>query len=140
MPAVPPEFKDKVVPKAIGAPKRAASSSSGRSVSASKGRWSGARKRREVTTEDIKELSDKIEKYVSGSSPVVQSVETHGMEVDESSSVPEVTKALSDVVLNANDTSGDAEMKDSDPSAADLGEAIVEQTIDAFGTAIAGDI
>jgi hypothetical protein len=59
VPDVPPEFKDKVVPKAIVEPKLAASTSSGCSVSSSKGRWTGARKRREVTTEDIKELSDK---------------------------------------------------------------------------------
>ena len=139
VPDVPPEFKDKVVPKAIVAPKRAASSSSGRSES--KKRWGGARKRREVTTEEIKELSDKIEKYVSGSSPVAQSSETHvSMEVDESSNVPEVTKTLDDVVLDAGDTSGDAEMKESDPNAADLGEAIVKHVIDVFGAAIAGDI
>ena len=42
--------------------------------------------------------------------------------------------------MDAGDTSGDAEMKDADPSAADLGEAVVEQIIDVFGAAIAGDI
>ena len=42
--------------------------------------------------------------------------------------------------MDAGDTSGDAEMEDAGPSAADLGEAVVEQIIDVFGAAFAGDI
>ena len=42
--------------------------------------------------------------------------------------------------MAADDTSGDAELKDHDPTAADLGEAVVEQIIDTFGAAIADAI
>ena len=91
--------------------------------------------------EEIKDLSDKIEKHVSGELPVAVSVdETVSVEVHESSSVPEITKALNAVTITADDASGAAEMKDHDPTAVDLSEAVVEQIIDTFGAAIADAI